>query len=251
MRYFFAFLLTAVLSAAVIADEAPRSNSGRSGRRGGMSGRRGGNFMEQIKKQYPKEFAEIEKLRESDPEKAQSKMREIMSKMRSQGFGGRGRFGRGGMAVEPTEEQLAVIKAKFPAEFAEYEKLKADDPGKARHMLAELMKKTFGEDVFANPKNLRDRNRRAVSRVMAELKRQHPEKFAEIEKMQAVDPDGARRELRKLFAQSEIRIPTGARELNYEYVDPKLQQQQQRGGMGGFNPFGGRMGGFGRWGGRR
>ena len=65
------------------------------------------------------------------------------------------------------------------------------------------------------------------------------------------DPDGARRELRKLFADSQMQMPGGMRELNYEYVDPKLKMQlQQRGGMGGFNPFGGRMGG-GFWGGRR
>ena len=45
------------------------------------------------------------------------------------------------------------------------------------------------------------------------------EKLAEIEKMQAVDPDGARRELRKLFAESDMQMPGGMRELNYEYVD--------------------------------
>ena len=148
--------------------------------------------------------------------------------------------------------QLAIIKGKFPKEFAEYEKLKSSEPEKAKKMLVELMKKTFGEEAVFNPKNLRDRNRRAVGRVMMELKRRHPEKFAEIEKMQAVDPDGARRELRKLFAESDMQMPGGMRELNYEYVDPKLKMQpQQRGGMGGFNPFGGgRMGG-GFWGGRR
>ena len=115
------------------------------------------------------------------------------------------------------------------------------------------MTKTFGAEAVYNPKNLRDRNRRAVSRVMMELKHRHPEKFAEIEKMQATDPDGARQELRKLFAESQMQMPGGMRELNYEYVDPKLKMQQQRGGMGGFPPFGGRWGGGmgGFWGGRR
>ena len=121
----------------------------------------------------------------------------------------------------------------------------------ARQVGKTWLMKTFGKEAVFNPKNLCDRNRRAVGRVMMELKRRHPEKFAEIEKMQAVDPDGARRELRKLFAESDMQMPGGMRELNYEYVDPKLKMQlQQRGGMGGFNPFGGRMGG-GFWGGRR
>ncbi len=262
MRYFFSCLLAALLSAAAVADDAPQTGNsnreaGRGGRRGGfMGGRRGGGFMEQIKKQYPKEVAEIEKLRQENPEQAGIKMRELMSKMRNSGFGG-GRD-RGGMppmvaqsAVEPTEEQLAVIKNKFPQEFAEYEKLKSSDPEKAKKLIIELMTKTFGAEAVYNPKNLRDRNRRAVSRVMIELKHRYPEKFAEIEKMQATDPDGARRELRKLFAESQMQMPGGMRELNYEYVDPKLKMQpQQRGGMGGFNPFGGRMGG-GFWGGRR
>ena len=187
-------------------------------------------------------------------------MRELMTKMRGSSFGGRSRGGMPPMmaapaVAEPTEEQLAVIKNKFPKEFAEYEKLKSSDPEKAQKLIVELMTKTFGAEAVYNPKNLRDRNRRAVSRVMMELKHRHPEKFAEIEKMQATDPDGARQELRKLFAESNMQMPGGMRELNYEYVDPKLKMQQQR-GMGGFGggPFGGRMGGGfggGFWGGRR
>ena len=263
MRYFFSCVLAALLSSAAIAADAPQTDnnsreSGRSGRRSGgfMGGRRGGGFMEQIKKQYPAEAAEIEKLSQENPEQARTKMRELMSKMRGSAFGGP--RSRGGMSpmeapavAEPTEEQLAIIKSKFPNEFAEYEKLKSSEPEKAKKMLVELMTKALGKEAVFNPKNLRDRNRRAVGRVMMELKRRHPEKFAEIEKMQAVDPDGARRELRKLFAESDMQMPGGMRELNYEYVDPKLKMQlQQRGGMGGFNPFGGRMGG-GFWGGRR
>lgn len=265
MRYFFSCLAAVLLSAAAVAADAPQggnnsSESGRGSRRGGfMGGRRGGGFMEQIKKQHPKEFAEIEKLRQEKPEQAGIKMRELMTKMRGSSFGGRSRGGMPPMmaapaVAEPAEEQLAVIKNKFPKEFAEYEKLKKSDPEKAKKLIIELMTKTFGAEAVFNPKNLRDRNRRAVSRVMMELKHRHPEKFAEIEKMQATDPDGARQELRKLFAESQMQMPGGMRELNYEYVDPKLKMQlQQRGGMGGFPPFGGRWGGMGGgfWGGRR
>ena len=68
-----------------------------------------------------------------------------------------------------------------------------------------------------------------------ELKRRYPERFAEIEKLAEADPDAARAELRKLFIESNMRMPSGAGKLNYEYVDPKLQQQFNRPGMRNWN----------------
>ena len=68
MKYFFSLIL---LTAALLL--SANDDSGKSAERserwrgkGGRSMRRGGGFMEQIKKKYPKEFAEIEKLQESD-----------------------------------------------------------------------------------------------------------------------------------------------------------------------------------------
>ena len=216
-----------------------------------MGGRRGGNFMEQMKNKYPKEYAEIEKLRDSDPEKARDKMRELMRKSMSEsGMMPPGRGFAPPPAAEPTEEQLKELKAKYPEDIAEYEKLKKSDPEKAKEKLQQLMQKAFGENGAANDKFLRDRNRRANAFVINELKRRYPEKMQEIEKLQATDPDAAREELRKLFAESNLRMPGGQRELNYEYVPP--QQQNNRNWMmnrGGF-PFGG-GGMMGPWGGRR
>ena len=261
MRSFFIVLfMISSLSLTVAAEksvsgEKSGGNSGRErfrGRGGRGSGmmRRGGGFMEQIKNKYPKEFAEIEKLRESDPEKARDKMRNLMRKnMSENGMGGRGPFAP---AAEPSEEQLKELKAKYPAEFAEYEKLKSSDPEKAKARLQSLLKKAFGENAAANDKLLRDRNRRATSYVIGELKRRYPEKMQEIEKLQKTDPDTARAELRKLFADANMRMPSGHRELNYEYVPPQQMQNSRNGMMmnrGNFPWGGGRM--MGPWGGRR
>ena len=82
MKYFFS-LLTMVCVCVATVDAAPgdnNSNRSRGERFRNGGGRRGGNFFERIKKQYPKEAAEIEKLRESNPEQARTKMRELMRK---------------------------------------------------------------------------------------------------------------------------------------------------------------------------
>lgn len=251
MKYFLSLILAVCCLAVTAADNSDRSSSDRdrSRGRGGRMSRRGGNFMEQFKSKYPKEYAEIEKLRESDPEKARDLMRELMRKAMAD----RGMNSREGRNIEPTEEQLKELKAKYPTEFAEYEKLKSSDPEKAKAKLQELMKKTFGEAVN-NGKFLRDRNRRATQHVMGELKERYPEKMAKIEELQKTDPDTAREELRKLFSEAKLSMPGGHRELNYEYVPPQQsQQQQQNGRPWGMNrgnyPFGG--GRMGNWGGRR
>lgn len=247
MKYFLSLILAVCCLAAAAAGSSDKSSSDRErGRsRGGRMGRRGGNFMEQFKSKYPKEYAEIEKLRDSDPEKAREKMRDLMRKAMAD----RGMMPRGHRNIEPTEEQLKELKAKYPTEFAEYEKLKSSDPEKAKEKLQDLMKKTFGEAVN-NEKFLRDRNRRATQHVMRELKERYPEKMAEIEELQKTDPDTAREELRKLFSEAKIRMPGGHRELNYEYIPPQQQQNNRNWQNRGFSPWGGgRM--MGPWGGRR
>ncbi|MBO5923292.1 MAG: hypothetical protein J6Q81_02135 [Lentisphaeria bacterium] len=247
MKYFFSLIL---LTAALLL--SANDDSGKSAERserwrgkGGRSMRRGGGFMEQIKKKYPKEFAEIEKLQESDPEKARSKMRDLMRKSMPD-------FGMMRRSAEPSAEQLKELKAKYPAEFAEYEKLKASDEEKAKDKLRELLKKHIAESAAGDDKFLRDRNRRATAHVLAELKIRYPEKMKNIEELQQTDPDTARAELRKLFAESQMRMPGGQKVLEYEYIPPQQQPNGARPwGMnrGGF-PFGGnRM--MGPWGGRR
>ena len=231
------FLLFAslLLTAADAPDKSGSQRNDRSRRSSSRSGMRG-RMLEQLKAKYPKEVEEINKLQESSPEQARSKFFDLMRKAGPEmgfrgGFGGR-HEDRGGMrGVELTEAQTAELKSKYPAEFAEYEKLKESDPDKAREKLHALAKKAFGEQQIAQDSIYRDRSRRAVAFVRMELKRLYPERYEEIMKLEKSDPDAARRELRKLFAESNIRIPHGARELNYQYVDPKLNNQFNRPGM--------------------
>lgn len=239
MKRILCLISAMLLSAAMAAEEntppasqGERSGERRGGERGGRNGMRRGRFLEQLKEKYPAEVAEIEKLQQTDPAAARTKMFELMRKANPQ-------MGRRGMPsqeqMEPTAEQLEEIRKKFPAEFAEYEKLKQGNPEKAKNLLAELMKKTFNELPAVGNSNLRDRSRRSVAMVKMELKRRYPERFAEIEKLAETDPDAARTELRKLFIESNMRMPSGAGKLNYEYVDPRLQQQFNRPGMRNWN----------------
>ena len=227
------FLLLASLM--LTAADAPDNSGSQRGERSKRSGMRGNRMLEQLKAKYPKEVEEITRLQESSPEQARTKFFELMRKAGPEmgfrgGFGGR-REGRGMRDIELSEAQIAELKNKFPKEFAEYEKLKESDPDKAREKLHALAKKAFGEQQIAQDSIYRDRSRRAVAFVRMELKRLYPERYEEIVKLEKSDPDAARRELRKLFAESNIRIPHGARELNYQYVDPKLNNQFNRPGM--------------------
>ena len=53
----------------------------------------------------------------------------------------------------------------------------------------------------------------------------------EIEKLQKTDPDKARSELRKLFAESKMRMPSGSAELIYEYQKDGNKNTLNRGNM--------------------
>ena len=68
MRYWAIVMLTVCAVAVSTAEDSDsKGGSERSRSRGfRMMGRRGGGFMEQMKNKYPEEYAEIEKLRESE-----------------------------------------------------------------------------------------------------------------------------------------------------------------------------------------
>ena len=244
-------------SSWTMAEDAAGAESERSRARGRGERmmRRGGSFMAQLKNKYPAETSEIEKLRSSNPDAARQKMRELMRKADDDGMLRNMR--RGGKEqhapeANPTEEQLKMLKSKYPEEFAEYEKVKSSDPEKAQQLLQQLMQKEL--EAGANGgKNLRDRNRRSVQRICSILKKRYPERYAEIEKKSATDPDAARAELRKLFAESNLNMPGGNRELIYEYQDPKLKNQVPGNWRAPRNfPFGGgMMAPPGNWGRRR
>ena len=241
---------------------APAGNTVQSPRDGERSGRRmrgGANFLERLKSQYPAEVAEIEKLRESDPEAAGVKMRELMSKA---GFGRRGRRGPDGAAPangEVGEEILAKLKEKFPEEFAQYEELKKSDPEKAAAKLKELLEKAgLTQEAAAPVSTLRDRTRRLIEETNRELQRRDPETYARLEALRESDPDAARREFRRMAGEAGL-VRTGRTDrVQYEYVPVSTPGNANSGrfnGRGGFpggmmGPWGGGFGGNGRQRGR-
>jgi len=220
--------------------ENRRSRLGRSERMSG--GRRSMQMLEQLKDKYPAEVAELEKLRSSDPAAARAKMRQLMDKAGIK-FPGRGmRHGNTLPSAKLSEEQLKELKSKLPLEFEEYEKLKKSDPEKADAKLREMLVKVFGEQAFYG-KNLRDRQRRSSARIQRELARLYPDRYAEMEKIRQTDLERAREILRELYRDSGLRSEPGARELVYEYVDPKQNNNNMRSNMQRIDPMwgGGRM----------
>ena len=107
--------------------------------------------------------------------------------------GGRrgGRQGRGGMERrDPRAEAEALIKAKFPEEYAAIEKLRTEADTK----LKELAKKA-GVEI---PKTYAEQ--------MAELKEKYPTEMAEIEELRKTDRMGAMRKMRELMEKAGIQF---------------------------------------------
>ena len=231
----------------------------RDGERSGRRMRGGANFLERLKSQYPAEVAEIEKLRESDPEAAGVKMRELMSKA---GFGRRGHRGADTPASTPgeiSESTLAKLKEKYPAEFAQYEELKKSDPEKAAAKLRELLEKAgLAQEAAASVSTLRDRTRRQVEEINRELQRRDPETYARLEALRESDPDAARREFRRMAGEAGLIRNGRTDRVQYEYVPVSAPGNANSGrfnGRGGFpggmmGPWGGGFGGNGRQRGR-
>ena len=246
---------------------------------------RGGMFADrermaaQLKEKFPAEYAEIEKLRETDRRAAMMKTMELARKAgiempRPGGF-------RGGMPMQQNSQEtwqnlFTKLKEKDPAGVAEVEKLLASDPAKAMEKLKEIAAKaglqvpeglpTPGD---IRPESPRNRNRFMVERATRILKHTQPEKMAEVAKLQKTDPDAARELFRtlvkdaglttdELAAQDSRRRRVASfvfsdKELEAQYEQAAGSVQNQRppwgGGRGMMPPWGGGrgMGGMGGW----
>lgn len=100
--------------------------------------------MEQLKNKFPKEFAEIEKLRKEDPRAANEKMQELAKKAgidlplppRRRGPKGEpGRFGN----------PMPELRRRFPEKMRELDKIRRSSPVEYRTQIRELMKKMEAE----------------------------------------------------------------------------------------------------------
>ncbi len=110
--------------------------------------------------------------------------------------GRRFRPDRGNMGMErrdPRAEAEAQLKQKYPTEYAEIEKLRAEADTK----LKELAKKA-GVEI---PKTYAEQ--------LAELKEKYPKEMAEIEELRKTDRMGAMRKMRELAEKAGIQLSFG------------------------------------------
>lgn len=133
--------------------------------------------------------------------------------------------GRGGMGMErrdPRAEAEAKIKEKFPTEYAEIEKLRADADAKLKDLAVKAgieLPKTYAEQL-------------------AELKAKFPKEMAEIEELQKTDRMAAFRKLRELAEKAGVTLgrpgmggpgmgPGGAGREDADQPPPRGNQMQQ------------------------
>ena len=103
--------------------------------------------MAELKEKYPKEYAEYEELQKTDRRAAFAKLRELMEKNGDKTTFP-GRDGRNTPPPPPRKDvgrQVRELRKKYPAEFAEIQKIRREDPAKARKMMQELQKKAEKE----------------------------------------------------------------------------------------------------------
>ncbi len=98
-----------------------------------------------IKEKFPKEYEEIDKLRQTDTAAALVKLRELAEKAEIKLPEGE----PPGRTVSPravaklaVDRAHQILRERYPDEYAEYEKLREDDPDAAREKFREMFKKS-------------------------------------------------------------------------------------------------------------
>ena len=277
---FAAAVLCGADAAAPAAPAAPAE--GRPQLRGNGEDRRRGmreqieNINRQLKEKFPAEYAEIEKMRESDRMGAMRKTMELAGKAGIEMPWGRGRmggrrFGQLNGAVDEWQKFFAELKGKAPAEFAAIEAKLTSDPGNAMSSELKALAEKHGLTMPQGPLPRqaggvvslnRNRNRIMIERANRILEEERPEDYIKLQALREVDDDAAREFFRKLAKEEGL---TPQRLLaepirpvrSVSYSDKDIEEQYPSsmpgnrpwggfGGRGGFGGFGGR-GGFGGW----
>lgn len=250
------------------ANQEPAQNESSRRERSGRNSEAMRNMMEafqkvdaQLKEKYPAEFAEIEKLNQSDRRAAFAKKRELAAKagIEMPKFGRRRDSKTPEAKPEPDpakEDKLAEwqkiekqLKEKYPTEFAEYEKLRETDREAALaklKVLAEKEKLTLPAYELPEHKILtRDLARLAVERAEFLIKRSYPDEYNAMVKLRAEDPDAAREKFRELakkagldseeLKRQVIARPSSTRVIQVEKPSSNQTQTQNR---NTYNDFG-------------
>ena len=205
-------------------DAAPAAENVQPSRRGGRFGgmrERMESFQRQLKEKFPSEYAEIEKLRETDRGAAMRKTMELAGKAGLEMPFHRGGHRRGENAEakdapeSPSGEWrsfFARLKEKCPDEFQALEKKLAGDPQNVLKEIRALAEKNGIEipkselpSAPAPKMELnRNRNRILVARANRLLAQMVPEEYAELEKLRETDDDAAREKFRSMVRQAGI-----------------------------------------------
>lgn len=163
----------------------------RGGERGGFGRGRMMNpraeVEKKLKEQFPKEYAEIQKLREE----AEKKLQELAKKAKVE------------LPALPKsmEERMAELKKKYPKEYAEYEELLKKDRRAAFGKLREIMRKNGDARMQAPGKEAPSREN--AGRQLRELRKKYPEEWKKIREMQRKDPAKARQMTKDLLEKSK------------------------------------------------
>lgn len=173
-------------------------------RRGGNGEgmRRSGNFgfnrmrqnpraeaEKKLKELYPKEYAEVQKLRDD----AEKKLQELAKKANIT------------LPELPKSmsERMEELKKKYPKEMAEYEELQKTDRRAAWAKLRALMEK---EGIGFGPRGENRQNaamRENPNRKLKEVQKKYPEEWKKIQEIRRTDPAKARTMTRELLQKYE------------------------------------------------
>ena len=195
----------------------------RPGGRGGAGMEAFRKMQEEIKAKLPAEYAEYEKLQSTDRRAAREKFRELAAKAGvSLPFMGPGEHRRRGEEGAPPgfsaanaewQKVFEQLKAKFPAEFAEIQKLLSSDSAAALKQIQALVAKagislpeTPLEERHEQAASIRNSNRYYIRRANRMLQRINPKEYAELEKLRAEDEDAAREKFRSMVKQAGITL---------------------------------------------
>ena len=163
----------------------------------GMGGSPQQQVENELKEQYPEEFAEIEELRQE----ANRKLQDLAEKAGVK------------LPVSPQDrmQQIMALREKYPEEFAEIEELRRSNPRAAMEKMTELASKegidlSFGRNRGSAGNSSREgttpRNNQAAQ-LRRKLLEQYPDKMAEIDALRKTDAAAARKQLQELIKQYE------------------------------------------------
>ncbi len=184
-------------------------------RPGGFGGDRGGQggfgarqnprttVEEQIKKLYPAEYAEVEKLRVTTEEKLQELAKKADLKLPE--------------SMETIRAKMTAIREKYKTEFAEIDKLRETDLRAAMERTREIYQKegldfspaAMGRGMTNEPAAQTPTQRANPMEKLNQVRQKYPEEFAKIQALRRDNPEEYRKQLQALVAKYDAETAKG------------------------------------------